>query len=171
MRYPRVSFIFLSVDGCMNSNHLLTNVRMQIKKPPAKYFVCSLATQAIRRMVAYYNRELEPLGLTAQQVMAIGVLIQEENVSLGRFAEQFGVGKAAAVTMIQRLEAQGLVVREPHPTDGRLNVLRITDKTRSLAPQVTEKVAWLEHTLEQELGAERLKNLVETLTVIRDMDL
>ena len=63
---------------------------MQTKISEPKYFICSLATQAVRKMVAYYNRTLEPLGLTAQQVMALGVLWRSDGLSLGAFAKQAG---------------------------------------------------------------------------------
>ena len=43
---------------------------MRMKNRQPQYFICSLATRAVRRMVIYYNRAFEPLGLTAQQAMA-----------------------------------------------------------------------------------------------------
>jgi len=150
---------------------LLSNVRMQTVFPEPRYFICSLTTLAARKMVAYYNRVLGPLGLTAQQVMALGALWREENVSLGKFAERAGMGKAAAVTMIRRLEQMGLVSREPHPDDGRLNLLKLTDKARKLAPQVAEKVALLEKNIESALGQEETRTLIEALSVIQDMEL
>jgi len=121
--------------------------------------------------VAYYNRVLAPLGLTAQQMMALGTLWREENVSLGKFARRAGIGKAAAVTMIQRLEQMGLVSRKPDPDDGRLNLLRLTDKARKLAPQVAEKVAVLEESVESAIGPEDTETLIKALSVIRDMEL
>lgn len=121
--------------------------------------------------MAYYNRVLAPLGLTAQQVMALGTLWREEDISLGKFARRAGIGKAAAVTMIQRLEQMGLVSREPDPGDGRLNLLRLTDRARMLAPQVAEKVAALEESLESAIGPEDTETLIKALSVIRDMEL
>jgi len=150
---------------------LLSNVRMQTFLPLPKYFLCSLTTHAARKIIAYYNKSLEPLGLTAQQMMALGVLWREENISLGVFAERAGIGKAAAVTMIARLEAMGMVVRESHPQDRRLNTLKLTDKARSLAPQVADRVAKLTDAIESTIGHESLKILIEGLTAIKNLDL
>ncbi len=122
-------------------------------------------------MVAYYNRVLAPLSLTAQQVMALGALWREENISLGVFAEHAGMGKAAAVTMIKRLEQMGLVSREVHPDDARLNLLKLTDKARRLAPQVAEKVADLEKSIESAVGRKETRTLIEALSVIENMEL
>ena len=144
---------------------------MQTNFPTSKYFLCSLTTQVARKMVAYYNRELAPLNLTAQQVMALGVLWREENISLGVFADRAGIGKAAAVSMVKRLEAMGLVQREAHPRDGRLNMLKLTEQARAMAPLVGEKVAALERAVESAVGVENLTVLVKGLAVIRNLRL
>ena len=149
---------------------MLANVRMQTKSTQPQYFICSLATQAVRRMIAYYNQTLEPLGLTAQQVMALGVLWQEDGISLGEFSRRAGMGKAAAVTMIQRLENMGLVAKAADPTDGRLNVLNLTRKARSLAPEILSAAAALEKNIEQAVGKEDMAGMIRGLKAIRNME-
>jgi MarR family transcriptional regulator, organic hydroperoxide resistance regulator len=144
---------------------------MQTSFPEPKYFICSLTLQAARKMIAHYNRVLIPLGITAQQMLALGVLWREENISLGVFARRSGTGKAAAVTMINRLEQMGLVRRQLHPEDARLNKLTLTGKARELAPKIAEKVANLENTLEKTVGNANMQTLSEGLMAIRDLDL
>ena len=156
---------------CKKPFCLLSNVRMRTSTPRPRYFICSLTTGAARTLVAYYNRVLAPLGLTAQQVMALGVLWQEENLSLGVFAQRADIGKAAAVTMIKRLEAMGLVTTASDPRDARLNVIKLTDKARDLAPSVAEKVDALERTMEKAIGVTDLETLIKGLSIIRDLDL
>lgn len=122
-------------------------------------------------MVAYYNRSLEPLGLTAQQVMALGVLWQEEGLSLGVFAQRAGMGKAAAVTMIKRLELMELIARKTDSKDARLNVLTLTDKAEKLAPELLSMGTRLEKNIEEAVGKENMASLIKGLFVIRDLDL
>jgi DNA-binding MarR family transcriptional regulator len=122
-------------------------------------------------MVAYYNKALEPLGITAHQLMALGVLWQAPKISLGEFALRAGIGKAAAVTMIQRLAAMGLVEAKPHATDGRLTVITLTNKAWELAPQVAKQVEALENRLEEALGPKRLETLTQSLDIIRALKL
>ena len=136
-----------------------------------KYFICTLATQAARKMTGYYNRVLSPIGITAQQVMALGVIWREENISLGTFANRSGVGKAAAVTMIKRLERMGLVKTYPDPEDARLNKIRLTEKSRRMAPGLLEKAAAMEKEIEAAVGKENMESLIKGLTIIRDLDL
>jgi DNA-binding MarR family transcriptional regulator len=131
--------------------------------------MCHLCTQAGRKLAAYYNKVLGPLDLTASQVMALGVLWREEHVSLGGFAKSAGMGKAAAVTMIKRLEAMGLVTRATNPVDARLNIISLTGRARALAPEIMQNVARLEQTLEQTVGLENMESLIRGLSLIRDM--
>ncbi len=120
---------------------------MQTKLPEPKYYICSLASQAVRKMVAHYNRALGPFGLTAQQVMALAVLWKEDGLSLGIFAKRAGIGKAAAVTMIKRLEDMELVKKKIHPKDARLNVLTLTEKAHKLAPNILSMGTELEKSI------------------------
>lgn len=134
--------------------------------PTARYFLCTLATQLQRKLVAYYNRKLAPLGLTAQQLIAMGVLCFQEDLSLGEFADRVNVKKATAVSMINGLEAKGLVTRRPHPRDGRLNVLEITDKARELMPKIHEKMVEVENTIESQIGASNLERIVADIYLL-----
>ena len=144
---------------------------MRTNSPEPKYFIGTLISQTARHLMAYYNRELVPYGLTAQQLMALGVLWREGEMSLGVFAKKVGVGKAAAVAMIKRLEALGFASREPHPHDARLNILKLTEKALSLAPEAIEKTYNLEKTIESAIGVSNLQTLIKGLSVIRDLQL
>ena len=137
----------------------------------AKYFLLTLSTQTARKLLAYYNRELASLGITAQQMIALGILCFQEDLSLGEFAEQMNIRKATAVSMIKRLEAMDLVTKETHPEDARLNVLKITEKTRDLIPRLHEKAVELEDAIEAQIGAPSLKRLVEDLSLLLRIEL
>ena len=142
---------------------------MQTIPVDSKYFLLTQITRAARQIIAYYNREMEPLGLTAQQLIALGVLISEEDLSLGQFARRLKMGKAGAATMIQRLEALGLVQKESDPQDGRLNILKITEKTRNLHPRIQEKVVELENTIESQMGEDSLRDFVGHLSIFLEL--
>jgi DNA-binding MarR family transcriptional regulator len=122
-------------------------------------------------MVNYYNRAFEPLGLTAQQMIALGVLLQEDDLRLGVFATRARIGKAAAVTMINRLEAMGLVTRRTASQDGRLTIIKLTDKAWALAPRANRIAAELEKRIETTLGKETLESMLKGLSLVRDLQL
>ncbi len=143
---------------------------MDTVKVDSKYFLCTQLTRAARKIVAHYNRELAPLGLTAQQLIALGVLIFEENLSLGEFAKRLKMGKAGAATMINRLEALGLVTKEPNTVDARLNVLKITDKAREPHPKIQKTVLDLENTIESQIGSSDLEAFVAHLSAFLELE-
>ncbi len=139
---------------------------MLTKNTISKYFLLTLVSQTERKLVAYYNRELAPLGITAQQMIALGILCFNDDLSLGEFAAHMKVRKATAVSMIKRLEAMDLVSREAHPHDARLNVLKITDKTRELIPEIHKKVVELENTIRDQVGSSSLERMVADLFML-----
>jgi DNA-binding MarR family transcriptional regulator len=143
---------------------------MQSVKIESKYFLCTQLTRAARKIVAHYNRELARWGLTAQQLIALGILISEEDISLGQFAKRLKMGKAGAATMITRLEALGLVTKEPDPQDGRLNILKITDKAKKLHSKIQKTVLDLENTIESQMGDSNLKEFVGHLSTFLDLE-
>jgi DNA-binding MarR family transcriptional regulator len=51
---------------------------------------------------------------------------------IGELALMLGVDNSTITPQAQRLERDGLIVREPDPTDGRASVLRITSAGRQL---------------------------------------
>jgi DNA-binding MarR family transcriptional regulator len=64
----------------------------------------------------------------------------------------------------------GLVSRRPHPQDGRLNVISLTDQARALTPEVMEKVQRLEDALERALGEDELRAVIHGLSIIGELD-
>ena len=144
---------------------------MQTQIPKPKYMLCTLTTQASRHLTGYYDRALVPFGITAHQMMALGALVYEDNITLGVFAKRAGIGKASAVNMIKRIEALGLVETKPNPDDARLNVISLSQKARDLIPEIFRRVEKLENALEKAVSIEKLKDLAATLEVIKNLEI
>ena len=144
---------------------------MEQDYPHPKYFIALLTFQAARNLISYYNRELEPLGLTGAQANALGILFRKKNLSLGEFAARAGIGKAAAVSMVHRLTETGFVTAEPDPKDARKNLINVTDKALEVIPSAMDIVRYLESAVEDALGEEKLAVLVEALKVLRKLDI
>lgn len=143
---------------------------MQTNSPEPQYLLCSLLTVTARKLMAYYDRVLDPFGLTAHQAMALGVLWHEDDISLGVFARRAQIGKAAAVTMIKRLEGMGLVETETDPQDARLNLIRLTGKAREIVPVLLAKATEMEEKLKATLGTSHMERLVADLKAIRSIE-
>lgn len=74
-------------------------------------------------------------------------------------ADYLDITKQAASQMIDYLERQGYVVRQPHPRDGREKLVVLTEKGKVCAHAAESIVARLELRCAGLLGAERLQTL------------
>ncbi|MEO7123211.1 MAG: winged helix DNA-binding protein, partial [Lacisediminihabitans sp.] len=70
------------------------------------------------------------------------------------------------VALIDDLEAQGLVQREPDPSDRRTNVVVVTDKGRDLHRSAHEAVRDAERDLHDHLSPEQRELLNELLLLV-----
>jgi DNA-binding MarR family transcriptional regulator len=54
--------------------------------------------------------------------------------------ERLMIHPTSVTNIVDRLEAQGLVARVPHPTDGRTTLAEVTSEGRALATRATRAV-------------------------------
>jgi len=87
-----------------------------------------------RRQVA------EALGMSFGRARALRRLARRPQ-SMRELATALGIDPPNATVVVDELERQGLVVRQPHPTDRRAKVVDVTPKGRALAQQADEILA------------------------------
>jgi DNA-binding MarR family transcriptional regulator len=66
-------------------------------------------------------------------------LLEEDGLRMSELAARARLSKQAMTTLVRSVEAAGLVVREPDPTDRRAALVRLTDRGRAFRP-VAERV-------------------------------
>ncbi len=74
----------------------------------------------------------EVVGMSFGRTRAIRRLARQP-MSMGELAAILGIDPPNATTLVDELEAQGLVRRRPHPTDRRAKVVEATRKGKELA--------------------------------------
>jgi DNA-binding MarR family transcriptional regulator len=72
----------------------------------------------------HYARALASVGLKAQHVGVL-TLLQDRPMPQSRLSERLGVFKPVMVAVLRDLEEQGLVQRQPHPTDRRARIVSL----------------------------------------------
>jgi DNA-binding MarR family transcriptional regulator len=82
----------------------------------------------------------EALGMSFGRTRAIRRLARRP-MSMRELAEAMGIDPPNATVLVADLEAQGIVRRQPHPTDGRAKVVEVTPEGRRLAEQADEILA------------------------------
>jgi DNA-binding MarR family transcriptional regulator len=105
----------------------------------------SAATSIMRAqqvVLAAVNDALRPFGLTFARYEGLVLLLftKKGSLPLGKMGQRLMIHPTSVTNIIDRLEAQGLVNRVPHPTDGRTTMAEITDEGRILARRATEAV-------------------------------
>jgi DNA-binding MarR family transcriptional regulator len=91
-------------------------------------------------MLARVDEVLRPIGLTFARYEMLMLLLfsRTGSLPLSRVGSRLQVHPASVTNVVDRLEAQGLVRRVPHPSDGRGVLAEITDSGREVAEQATQ---------------------------------
>lgn len=107
-------------------------------EPDAMAAVTSVM-RAHQILLGRINGVLKPHGLTFARYEALVLLTfsRRGTLPLGRMGERLQVHPASITNVIDRLEADGHVLRVPHPTDGRTTLARITAGGRDVVERAT----------------------------------
>ncbi|QHN27580.1 MarR family transcriptional regulator [Gordonia pseudamarae] len=90
-------------------------------------------------LLARVEAVLRPYGLTFARFELLRLLAFSRSGSLpiAKASDRLQVHVTSVTHAIRRLEEAGLVLREPHPTDGRTTIVAITDTGRSTVETAT----------------------------------
>jgi DNA-binding MarR family transcriptional regulator len=82
------------------------------------------------------NRVSETAGLSPVSAWALVQLDPEHAISQKELADRLHCNPSTVVDPTDRLEQRGLVVRRPHATDRRINVLTVTARGRQVRNEI-----------------------------------
>jgi MarR family transcriptional regulator for hemolysin len=77
-------------------------------------------------------------GLTRSQWQVLAYLSRNDGINQSRLAELLDVEPITLGRIVDKLETAGLVERQPHPTDRRVHLLRLTAAARPKLTQLHE---------------------------------
>jgi DNA-binding MarR family transcriptional regulator len=120
---------------------------MSRKKPKSRkrlsradYESLSSFRHALRQFLKFSEEAARAVGLTPTQqqaLLAIKGFPGREHVTNGELAERLHIKHHSAVGLINRLEAQGLVVRKKSDSDRREVYVTLTERGAELLEQLT----------------------------------
>lgn len=95
--------------------------------------------RAHQLMLARVDEALRPFGLTFARYEMLTLLsfTREGRMPMASATARLQVHPTSVTNTVDRLEASGLVRREPHPQDGRATLVVLTDAGRELATRAT----------------------------------
>ncbi len=136
-------------------------------KVPAMHAVTSLM-RAQQIVLGRLDVLLRPHGLTFARYEALVLLTfsSRGSLPLGKMGERLQVHPTSVTSIVRRLEADELIVRSPHPEDGRTVLAAITAAGRSLVEVATADLVGADFGLDP-LSEEQLSSVSELLSVVR----
>ncbi|WP_441959995.1 MarR family winged helix-turn-helix transcriptional regulator [Mycolicibacterium houstonense] len=110
-----------------------------------------------------FRARLEPLGLHPRATAVLLALAGTDGQSQRELCERLGLHRNVMVTLIDALEAEGLVERRPHPADRRAFAVSLTERARNLVPALDAAGRALEDEVTASLTDEERELLRHTL--------
>lgn len=114
------------------------------------------------------RERLAEIGVRPRQARIIDALSRMEPASQVALAREFGITPASMSTMTVRLIEAGFISREAHPDEARSNVLRLTERGRSLLSNI--HAAWrdVDALVAEQIGPTEAEELARLTRILRD---
>jgi len=128
----------------------------------SEYALLAAFRYALRSFLRFSESAAEGGGLTAQHYQAMLVLRgcpEDRRVTINDLAQQLLIRHNSAVGLVDRLDRQGLAVRESSPLDKRKVYLRLTPK----GERILERLADVHREELRRIGPQ-LRQLVQQVT-------
>jgi DNA-binding MarR family transcriptional regulator len=135
----------------------------ELDSPPWLRVESTLMATARLVRVAFDTR-LAPLELNLTQASLIGYVAEFGPTTQTDLADHLGIGRAAIGSVIDRLQARGLVERQPKADDRRVWLVTITDAGTDMARRINEVDQVLRAELRHGLGREERQALAWVMT-------
>ncbi|GAB3468593.1 MarR family transcriptional regulator [Massilia terrae] len=114
------------------------------------------------------DARLKDLGVGQSGWMTIAILAKSKTeLSQRALADQLGVEGPSVVSMLDRLEAAGLVLRAPCSTDRRVKLVHLTDAGRALFAKVRKQADAFRASVLDDVPPDRLAAATELLEQLR----
>ncbi|MDA8388150.1 MAG: MarR family transcriptional regulator [Nitrospiraceae bacterium] len=97
-------------------------------------FHCNLTVKAF---LSKWERKLRGTGVSLNQLVALGHLIASGPLGQSELVGRLSITGAAGVRLVDRMEHNGWVRREPDPKDGRVKLVVPTDKAIQVWKEVS----------------------------------
>jgi DNA-binding MarR family transcriptional regulator len=130
------------------------------EESPSAYMFVLLA----KRLRLEFESRLSPLGIHAGQDRLLQELWQEDGVTQRELIERLSVEPPTVTGIVQRLERDGLLRREPDPENRRVQRVYLTEAGRKLEDPVRKVWRDVEEAFVRDLSTSERDQLQRLLT-------
>ncbi len=116
---------------------------------------------------AAFMAELGDADLTPGACGMLTLIRANPGITQNQLGRVFGIDKSTLTPVLNRLEARGLILREPRADDRRFNALRIAPEAQERVGRFLARVARFEARMTARLGEEKAAQLIALLCELR----
>jgi MarR family transcriptional regulator for hemolysin len=98
----------------------------------------TLLKKANRLLIKKANALLKPHGITHAYTFFLMALYQQDGLTQSKMHKHIGIEQPTAVRTLDRMERDGLILREQSPTDRRALFIKLTDKGKRYREKILD---------------------------------
>lgn len=130
------------------------------------YFLLQIAAHRLRTEAD--RALLDTAGVTTAQAAVLQLVASIAEPTQRKLADTLQQNESAMTAMVGRLTAAGLIVRAPHPTDGRAWILELTPRGEAALEAGRPAFNALNAALDSAIGSSKTAGFARTLRAITD---
>jgi DNA-binding MarR family transcriptional regulator len=129
-----------------------------------------LLKHAQQRLVAAASPVMAPFGIDGRELAVLTVLAARSPLSQQEAAEEMGIDRTTMVSLVDALEAKGLVERHRSPDDRRKNIIELTAAGRDCLRDAGRARDEVEREFLAPLGDTLSRHFVRALRILASPD-
>jgi len=104
----------------------------------AREHICFNLGRVMRKVYEHYESRLSPFGLTTPQFMVFDALWAGDGITIGELGQRVALDGSTITGILDRMEKNGYVERHPNAGDRRSAMVYLTDKAKTVGPQINK---------------------------------
>ncbi len=125
--------------------------------------------KASRQITMYLEDQTRELGVSPLEGHVLTYLRKYAPATVGELVRVFGVKQSTFTSLLDRLERDGLVRREPNPADRRSFLIHITERGRELTARLNRLLEKLEDDIRARLRRAEAKGFHAVMAAVEDV--
>jgi homoprotocatechuate degradation regulator HpaR len=139
--------------------------------PPTQRSLPMALLRARENVMAPVRSMLADTGLTEQQWRLLRVLSESGPLEATILSNRASLLLPSQTRIVQSMEARGLVVRRPHPSDKRRHTVEITQSGQEIIDENMDRAKEIARAFSSALGHNNFNTLLDLLELLESTDL
>ncbi|KIL43351.1 hypothetical protein KP77_30570 [Jeotgalibacillus alimentarius] len=116
----------------------------------------------------FLSKTFAEYGIGQGQIKFLMILFEQDGVTQEHMAGELNIDKATVARAIRKLETEDYVIRKPHESDRRANLIFLTDKAKGIESIIKKEMTHWTETLTHGFSDEERQTAIELLKRMAD---